>query len=49
MLFSFEMNFSRAPSAGRFLGAAGIVVVYFSDWELICKRIPFYNAKFIKE
>ncbi|EDW17360.1 uncharacterized protein LOC6586618 [Drosophila mojavensis] len=37
------------PSAATFGMAAGLAIIYFTDWRLITNYIPLYNTKYPKE
>lgn len=45
----FKKNLFRVMSAGGFGGAAGLGVLYFTDWKLILQFVPYYNGKFKTE
>jgi len=37
------------PSAMIYGTAAGVALVYFTDWHVITDWIPFYNGKYKKD
>ncbi|XP_076548984.1 ubiquinol-cytochrome c reductase 6.4 kDa subunit [Osmia lignaria lignaria] len=42
----FEIATKWLPSAMIYAGAAGMGVIYFTDWKVVAKYIPFYGGKF---
>ncbi|XP_034241173.1 cytochrome b-c1 complex subunit 10-like [Thrips palmi] len=35
-----------APSLAGYGGAAGAILVFFTDWRLVTDYIPIYNTKY---
>ncbi|PBC27816.1 Cytochrome b-c1 complex subunit [Apis cerana cerana] len=42
----FEIATKWIPSLMVYTGAASLTVVYFTDWKVIARYIPFYGSKF---
>lgn len=42
-------NFRRITSGATFGTAAGLGLLYFTDWRVFVGFIPFYNTKFADE
>ncbi|XP_031839205.1 ubiquinol-cytochrome c reductase 6.4 kDa subunit [Nomia melanderi] len=44
----FEIATKWIPSAATYGTAAGLALVYFTDWRVIAEYIPYYGGKFNK-
>ncbi|XP_030380204.1 uncharacterized protein LOC115628296 [Scaptodrosophila lebanonensis] len=44
-----QIAISFLPSAAVFGLAAGMALVYYTDWKVVAKYLPIYNTKFPKE
>ncbi|XP_039955503.1 uncharacterized protein LOC120771515 [Bactrocera tryoni] len=43
-----EIATSFVSSAAGFGGAAGLALLYMTDWKLVLQYMPIYNTKFDK-
>uniref|UniRef100_A0A3Q3F5G3 Cytochrome b-c1 complex subunit 10 n=1 Tax=Kryptolebias marmoratus TaxID=37003 RepID=A0A3Q3F5G3_KRYMA len=46
---SKSVTIVKSPSWVGWSSAAGIALVYFTDWSLVLKYVPYINGKFKKE
>jgi ubiquinol-cytochrome c reductase subunit 10 len=42
-------SFFRVGTLAGFGGAAGLAVLYFTDWKAVLQYMPIYNTKFPQE
>ncbi|KAF3421292.1 hypothetical protein E2986_13438 [Frieseomelitta varia] len=42
----FEIATRWIPSIATYGTAAGLALIYFTDWKAVCIYIPFYGDKF---
>ncbi|KOX70788.1 hypothetical protein WN51_02212 [Melipona quadrifasciata] len=42
----FEIATKWIPSTAIYGVAAGLALIYFTDWKVVAKHIPFYGDKF---
>lgn len=42
----FDVAMNMLPSAATYGAAAGLAVLYFTDWKVVVTYIPFYGNKF---
>lgn len=44
-----EMTKCLMPGLAAYSAAAVLFGLYFTDWKVVVKKIPFYNTKFSSE